>query len=231
MFVGHLAVALASKRAVPRVPLGTLVAASYWLDLLWPLFLLTGLERVRIDPQATAFTPLAFDHYPWSHSLAMALAWGALLGGITALRLRTGRAGLLVAAVVVSHWALDVMTHRPDLPLWPGGPEVGLGLWHSVPGTLVVEGALFAGGVLAYQRMFRADNARGRWAFRGLVALTAVIWLSGPWSPPPPGATAVATVGLAMWLFPPWASWIERHRRPRPSGSPPPYYMSPTDRP
>ena len=80
MFVGHLAVALGAKRAAPRVPLAVLVAAAFALDLLWPLMLLAGIESVRIDPGNTAFTPLAFDHYPWSHSLATVLGGASWAG-------------------------------------------------------------------------------------------------------------------------------------------------------
>jgi membrane-bound metal-dependent hydrolase YbcI (DUF457 family) len=212
MFVGHLAVALGAKRAAPGVPLGTLVAATFGLDLLWPLFLLAGIERVRVDPGNTDMTPLAFEHYPWSHSLAMALVWGAAFGALVARRQGTAAAGMLVGIVVISHWFLDFVTHRPDLPLWPGGPLVGLGLWHSVPGTLFVEGTLFIVAIGLYRRAFRPRTPAGRWSFWSLVGLTGVIWLSGPWAPPPPGPTAVALVGLAVWLFPVWATWIERHR-------------------
>lgn len=142
----------------------------------------------------------------------MALVWVLVFGGLAAVRLKAVGAGVLVGAVVVSHWVLDFVTHRPDLPLWPGGPEVGLGLWHSVPGTLIVEGALFVVAIELYRRAFRPRDAIGRWSFRGLIGLTGVIWVSGPWAPPPPSATAIAAVGLAMWLFPIWAMWIERHR-------------------
>jgi membrane-bound metal-dependent hydrolase YbcI (DUF457 family) len=212
MFVGHLAVALGAKRAAPRVPLAALVAATYGLDLLWPMFLLAGLERVRIDAGNTAFTPLAFDHYPWTHSLLMAAVWSSLAGLAASSWLRSRCAGLIVGATVVSHWLLDFVTHRPDLPLWPGGPKAGLSLWQSVAGTLVVEGVLLAAGVALYRRRFSARDATGRWAFWGLVGFTGVIWLSGPWAAPPPSASAVAAVALALWLFPVWAAWIERHR-------------------
>ncbi len=92
MFVGHFAVALGAKRAAPRIPLGLLVAAAIALDLIWPLLLLAGVETVRIDPGNTAFTPLAFDHYPWSHSLVMALVWGGLTAAIAFPRLRSAAA-------------------------------------------------------------------------------------------------------------------------------------------
>jgi hypothetical protein len=104
---------------------------------------------------------------------------------------------------------LDVVTHRPDLPVWPAGPEVGLGLWHSVPATLLVEGTLFAAAVALYVRTAPPPSRRGRLALWSLVAFTTAIWLSGPFSPPPPGVTAVAVVGLALWLLPLWARAID----------------------
>ena len=118
MFVGHLAVSFGAKAVEPKAPLGALVAASFALDLLWPLLLLTGLEVVQVAPGNTAFTPLAFESYPWSHSLLMALVWGVAGGGVTYVALKTPRAAALVGMVVVSHWVLDFVTHRPDLPLW-----------------------------------------------------------------------------------------------------------------
>lgn len=212
MFVGHLAVALGAKRAAPEVPLAVLVAAAFALDLLWPLMLLAGIEWVRIEPGNTAFTPLAFDHYPWSHSLATVLGWSVACGALAMTRLKTLHAGVVVGALVASHWLLDVLVHRPDLPLWPGGPLVGLGLWYSIPATFLVEGTLLVSGVVLYRRAHPARDAAGRWAFVALIALVGVIWISGPFAPPPPSALAVALVGLSMWVFPFWVAWIDRHR-------------------
>jgi membrane-bound metal-dependent hydrolase YbcI (DUF457 family) len=213
MFVGHLGVAFGAKAVAPRIPLGWLVAASYGLDLLWTVFLIIGAERVRVDPGNTLFTPLAFDHYPWSHSLAMAIVWGALATLVASFFLKS-RATTVVGFVVVSHWLLDFITHRPDLPLWPAGPLVGIGLWNSIVGTLLVEGLLFAIAIAAYCRAVPARDRLGRWALVALITFTGVIWVSGPFSPPPPNASMVGTVAFAMWLFPLWATWIERHRHP-----------------
>jgi membrane-bound metal-dependent hydrolase YbcI (DUF457 family) len=215
MFVGHLAAALAATRVERRAPLGALVGAAFGLDLIWPMLLLAGVETVRIDPGNTAFTPLAFDSYPWSHSLSMAIVWSIVVGRVAAAALKHARAGLIIGLTVLSHWVLDFLTHRPDLPLWPGGPKVGLGLWNSIPLTLIVEGSLFAACVALYLRATRPRDGVGKWAFRALVLLTTAIWISGPFSPAPPGVTAVAVVGLALWLLPPWAAWIERHRATR----------------
>jgi hypothetical protein len=190
-----------------------LVAAAFALDLLWPVLLLIGLERVVVDPGITAFTPLRFESYPWSHSLLLAAVWGVVVG----LSARRDRAGAFtLGALVVSHWVLDFVTHRPDLPLWPGGPLAGLGLWNSVPWTFAAEGALLVAGLAVYLRATRARGRAGVWGLWSLVALCTLIWASGPFSPPPPNATAIAIVGLAMWLFPLWGTWIDRGREMRP---------------
>ena len=212
MFIGHLAVALGVKKAAPRMPLGLLVGGAFGLDLLWPIFLAAGVESVRIDPGNTAFTPLAFDSYPWSHSLLLAVFWSLVAGALVGLSWKNVTAGFLMGMVVASHWLLDWVTHRPDLPLWPGGPEVGLGLWNSIPATILVEGGLFVAAIELYRRAYRPIDSIGRWTFRALIALTAAIWISGPWSAPPPAPGAVAIVGLAMWLFPLWGRWIDAHR-------------------
>ena len=167
---------------------------------------------MRIAPGITAFTPLDFEHYPWSHSLVMTIVWGAIAGAIAFVFMKNVRAAIVIGAVVISHWVLDLVTHRPDLPISLGGPKVGLGLWNSIPGTLVVEGGLFVVAVALYVRSAKPRDAVGRWALWGLVALTGTIWVTQPWSPPPPSSTAVASVALAVWLFPFWALWIERHR-------------------
>ena len=212
MFVGHLAVSLGAKAVEPKAPLSVLVAASLGLDLLWPGFLLAGIETVAVAPGNTAFTPLVFESYPWSHSLLMAVVWGSVAWALTRWVTKSRRVSFLVGAVVVSHWALDFVTHRPDLPLWPSGPKLGLGLWSSVAATILVEGGLFLAAIWVYLRRLKPRDAVGRWAFWGLVMFTGAIWITQPWSPPPPGPHAVAAVGLAMWVFPLWASWIDRHR-------------------
>jgi membrane-bound metal-dependent hydrolase YbcI (DUF457 family) len=210
MFAGHLAVALGAKRAAPDMPLGAFVAASFGLDLLWPVLLLAGVERVRIDAGNTAFTPLMFEHYPWSHSLLLAAVWAGVVSVATAAATRNRRGALVVGLTLLSHWFLDAVVHRPDLPVWPGGPTAGLGLWHSIPGTLLVEGALYVAAIALYLRSFAFRDTRARWAFWSLIGLVGVIWISGPWAPPPPAERAVAVVALAMWLFPPGAHLIDR---------------------
>jgi hypothetical protein len=206
MFIGHHAAAFAAKPFAPRVGLGTLFAAAMLADLVWPILLLLGFEHVRIAPGITAFTPLDFYDYPITHSLVAALGWAI------AFALIVRRHPLVVGAVVLSHWVLDFVTHRPDLPLWPGGPKVGLGLWHSIPATIAVEVPLFILGLALYLRATRTRDRTGSIALWALVLFLAVVYVGNFTSPPPPSAAAIGWVGLAQWLFVPWGWWIDHHR-------------------
>jgi membrane-bound metal-dependent hydrolase YbcI (DUF457 family) len=212
MFIGHNAVGFASKRAAPRVSLGWLMAAPMLLDLIWPLMLIAGVEHMRIDPGNTRFTPLDFYDYPWTHSLLMACAWGVLFAGAYVMRQRDRRGGIVLFAGVVSHWLLDFFTHRADMPLWPGGPKVGLGLWHFPAATIVVEVLLFVAGIVLYMRATRARDRIGSIGFASFVAFLLVVYAVNIGSPPPPSANAVAWAALATWLFPLWAWWFDAHR-------------------
>jgi len=213
MFIGHFAVALAGKRVAPRVPFTALLLAPILLDGLWPIFLLLGWERVRIDPGNTPMTPLDFQHYPWSHSLLMVLVWSALFALVYLTLSRDRRGAMWLGAAVTSHWVLDWTTHRPDLPLWPGGPKAGLGLWYSPVGTIVVEVAMFLVGLWLYLRATRPRGWTGRLSLGSLVVVLGGLYLANL-QPLPAGATerAIAHVGLVGWLFVPWAWWIERTR-------------------
>jgi membrane-bound metal-dependent hydrolase YbcI (DUF457 family) len=213
VFIGHFAVGFASRRATPAPSLGWLVAAPLFLDLIWPIFVLLGWERVRVEPGNTRFTPLAFEYYPWSHSLAMAVVWGLVLGGLYWTRRRDRAGAAVIGGLVVSHWVLDWITHRPDLPLWPGGElRVGLGLWNAPAATFIIESLLFAGGVWLYASGTTARDRAGRWGWIALVVTVSAIYVMNVLSPPPPSPQAVASVTLAMWLFPVWAWWADRHR-------------------
>jgi hypothetical protein len=216
MFIGHFAVAFASKSAAPRASLGLLVAAVSLLDLLWPVLVLAGLEVVRIDPGNTEVTPLDFVSYPYSHSLAFVALWALIFAGLYYSRTRYVRGAAMIGAGVVSHWVLDVLSHRPDMPLFPGSAKIGFGLWNSLAATVLVEGAAFAAGVWLYARGTRARDAVGRWAWWGLVAVLGIIYAGNLAGSPPPSSTAVAALALAAWIFPVWAWWVDRHRTASP---------------
>ncbi|MEP0548893.1 MAG: hypothetical protein ABJF88_18305 [Rhodothermales bacterium] len=210
MFIGHLAVALGAKSIDRQVPLPLLIGASFGIDLLWPIFILIGIETVEIDPGNTAFTPLYFVSYPWSHSLLTVLGWSLLLGLIARGMGLSSKSAILVGGLVTSHWVLDWLTHRPDLPLWPGGKVTGLGLWNSIPATMIVEGSMLVLGAILFFRTVKPNGWKGWIAISSLLLLVVAIWASQPFSPPPPSSEAIAIVGLTTFLLPLWGLWIEK---------------------
>ena len=216
MFIGHFALGLGAKRFVPAVSLGTLFLAVQFADLLWPTLVLLGIEHVKIAPGITAVTPLDFVSYPYSHSLVMLTLWGALFGGVYFLANRKRRvAALMLAVLVLSHWLLDFATHRPDMPLTIGGDQrLGLGLWHSLPATIIIEGGLFLSGIYLYVNATKATDRIGTFAFWGLTGFLTLTYLGNLFGPPPPSAIAVAWSAEALWLIVIWGYWIDKHRRP-----------------
>lgn len=216
MFIGHYAAAFAAKRFAPRPSLGWLFAACQLPDLLWPIFVLAGVEHLSIDAGNTAFTPLSFDHYPWSHSLLMVAVWGALLGGMYLVLRRDVRGAVVIEALVMSHWLLDFLTHRPDLPLAPGSPaRLGLGLWNNIPATMALETLFYAGAVSLYAMVTTPLDRAGRAGLWVLVAFLLGTYLANAFGPPPPNPTMVAASALALWILVPIAAWVDRHRSDR----------------
>lgn len=216
MFIGHFAVGFASRRWAPRTPLVLLMLAPLLADVLWPVFILAGLETARIVPGPNPFLVLQLDDFPWSHSLLMDAVWAVLLGSLAARGPDGRRAGVVVAIGVLSHWVLDFVTHRPDMPLWPGSAEYGLMLWRSVAGTMIVEGAMFIVGVAVYVGATRARGTVGHvalWTFVALLVFGYVSQLAG--APPPPSLTAVGLMALAMTAISlAWMVWMDHAREP-----------------
>lgn len=204
MFLGHYGVALALKRAEPKVSLGTLFLATELLDLLWGAFILLGWEHARIGPGLTPVNPLEFTDYPISHSLLGALAW-AVAGAVayyswpTRDTSRHWQASALVGVAVLSHWPLDLVVHLPDLTLAGAGtPALGLGLWRSIPGTLAVEFLTLLAGTVAYVTS-RSHRHPLRPVRLGLVLIILVgTYLASLFGPPPPDLRTVAVSGIAF---------------------------------
>jgi membrane-bound metal-dependent hydrolase YbcI (DUF457 family) len=212
VFLGHFGVALAAKKAAPKTSLGTLFLAAQFADMLWPVFLLLGWEQVRIAPGITRVTPLDFVSYPYSHSLAAQLIWGVAFGLVYFAIWRDGRAAAILAACVPSHWLLDYVTHRPDMPLFPGSARYGLGLWNSLPGTLTAELGIYGAGVALYLGATRAKDRTGVYALWSLLTLLFVLYFASTFGPPPPSEHLLAMSAIAIWLTVPWAAWADRHR-------------------
>jgi hypothetical protein len=217
VFLGHFAVGLAAKRAAPRVPVTALLFAAMFLDVLWPIFLWLGVEQVRIDPGNTAFTPLDFVSYPYSHSLVMALAWSVLFA-VSYRGLTRDRAGAVwIGICVLSHWVLDALTHRADLPLVPwGGPKVGLGLWNSVTTTAATEIVMTIAGLLLYLSATRARGWMGSLSLWSLVGVLAFFYMGTVRGDVPPSVEAIKfMMTLLIVVMLAWFIWIDRTRESR----------------
>lgn len=213
MFLGHIGVALAAKKVAPRVCLGTTIFAACFLDILWPVFVLAGLETVEITPGITRVTPLDFTHYPWSHSLVAAIGWGALFSAVHFVFRRNARSAMWLGGLVVSHWILDWIAHRPDLPIFPGeAARHGLGLWNSLPATIAVEALVFGAGLYIYVSATRARDRAGGAAFWGLIAFLVACYGAAVFGPPPPSVRVLAVSSLSLLLLVAWAAWADRHR-------------------
>jgi hypothetical protein len=212
MFIGHFGLGFAAKRVAPGISLAVLFAAAQLADLMWPILVALGIEEVRIDPGNTKFTPLDFVSYPYSHSLLLLLVWGFLFGIFYSLRSTETLALPLLWGLVVSHWILDFFTHRPDMPLNPGGREVGLGLWNSVPATLTIELAMYSLGVWIYARSTRARDKKGRWGFVALATFLPVAYLANLAGPPPSVPALYLSVMIAGVLLLWWSWWADNHR-------------------
>lgn len=215
MFIGHFAVGFAAKKFAPRTTLAALIAAPLLADLLWPFFLLLGWEEVKIDPGSTQFTPMDFVSYPWSHSLLMLAVWATAFAAVYYSFSRYAMGACVLWIGVVSHWVLDWITHRPDMPLYQNGPRYGLGLWNSIAGTMTVEICMLAIGVWLYVRTTRAKDKIGRYAFLSYVVLLLVLYAGDRYSTPPDNTAEIAWAGIfAGIVLIPWAWWFDRHRSP-----------------
>lgn len=213
MFIGHFGVGLGLKRMAPRVSVAMLIAATVWADLLWVIFLLLGWEHARVSVGDTRWTPLELYDYPWSHSLVFLALWGAALALVYRVyRSDTGGA-IAIWIGVMSHWVLDWITHRPDMPLYPSGPKLGLSLWNSISGTLLVEVPLFVLGVGLYAWCTKARDRVGRYAFWAYVIFLFLLYVGDRFSAPPEDMREVAVTGLiATLVLLVWPWWFDRHR-------------------
>lgn len=223
MFIGHFGVALAAKKIAPRTSLGTLVMAAQFVDLLWPIFLLLGIEHVVIAPGATAVTPLDFISYPFSHSMLAVFGWACLFSGIYQIVRHDARGAVCLWFVVFSHWILDALTHRPDLQLYPDSSTyVGLGLWNSRFWTVLIEGAIFFLAARRYTKFTRPRDWIGTFAYRSFIVTLTLTYVLNLFGPPPPSVKALEISAFGIWLFVAWAYWLDRHRAPVPRPQPPP---------
>ncbi len=212
MFIGHYGVGLAAKNPSPAISLATIFLAAQWLDLIWPILLLLNIEHVTIHAGDTRVSPLEFDYYPFSHSLLFVILWGLVLGVIYYLVKGNKKNSLIIGLLVISHWVLDLIVHRPDLPILPNGPDIGFGLWSSIAGTMIVEGGIYVMGCAVYLRCTKAKDLTGKIGLWALLIFLPVVYILNLFGPPPPNENAIKFSGLSLWILVLWAYWVDRHR-------------------
>jgi hypothetical protein len=220
MFVGHFAVAFIAKRTEARLSLGTCVLAATLADILWPIFMIAGLEQVQFKPGMGAANYFVASNIALSHSLLMDSLWGALFASTYFLFQRNIRGTWVLFAAVVSHWLLDVIAHRPDMLLAPDAHRYfGLGLWVSIPATLVVEGGLWLAGVILYVRITRAKSWAGIYPFWIAIALFTLFWYQNIAGPPPANPRSAPISSLIFFsLAVVWGYWMNSLRPVKSSG-------------
>ncbi len=217
MFIGHFALAFGAKKFAPQVSLGILFLACQLADIIWPNLVLLGIEALEVEPGITVMTPLNFVHYPYSHSLIALLLWGAIFAALYALLRRSGtKAAIVIGMLVLSHWVLDVLTHRPDMPISLADSSViGFGLWNFPVFAIPLELILFGVGIWLYLRHTRPLDRQGSLGFWALTLFLLVVYAANLLGPPPPSSAAVAWSAQALWLVIAWGFWVDHHREPR----------------
>ena len=214
MLVGHFAVGMAAKRVAPAVSLGTFVLASMLADLLWCIFMIAGIEHVQIKQgMGAANYPDASD-IAMSHSLLMDALWGGLLAAAWFVRRRSPLGAWVLYGAVLSHWLLDWISHRPDMPLAPGVRRFfGLGLWTSIPATVAIEGGFWLLAIVLYARATHPKNRAGVYAYWSVIALLTLAWYNNIAGPPPRDPhTAPFASFILFSLAVAWAYWMNRVR-------------------
>lgn len=219
MVIGHFGIAFGAKKYAPQVSLGILFLAAQLADAITPPLVLLGIERLEVAPGITAMMPLDLIHYPYSHSLVALSLWSALFAMAFMVLTRSGvKIAFTVAILAVSHWFLDVLMHRPDVPITLAGEtRLGLGLWNHPLIAVPLELLLFAAGVWFYVRETKPLNRPGNVGLWTLVVALLLTYGAVHFGPPLPSATAVAWFGqIALWVFIFWGFWVDRQRERRP---------------
>ena len=215
MYIGHFAPAFAAAAASPEAPrLGTLFVAAQLVDLAFFGFAVAGIEHMRVVPGITAMNPMDLYHMPYTHSLLGTALWGLGLGLIVWAALRSLAAGMLTALVVVSHWFVDLLVHRPDLTLAGEPPRLGLGLWDWPVVAIPLELALTGAAFWLYLRSTRGPVGPPLILLAAMLAFQAINWFG-----PQPTAYGIELPLVALFSYAVmialarWVGTTRRHRR------------------
>jgi len=215
MFVGHYGVSFAAKSIEKRIPLWLLFIAVQFVDVLWAVFILMGVEKVRITPGITASNPLDLYYMPYTHSLVAAVLWSGL-GFVWYKIIYKGAnfAAFLVAVAIFSHWVLDLTVHRPDLPLYDDKYKLGFGLWNFPALAFALEAILLFGGILLYLQSSKAVSLAGKFGVPvfGIVLLIvqAIVFFGAP---PTSSSSTALTALFSYLLFAGIAYYLETKRQ------------------
>lgn len=208
MFIGHLGLAFVGKKIKNPPSLAIMFVAVQLLDLLWPILVLLGIETFTIEPGNTVLTPLNFTFYPYSHSLLMSVVWSILFSIIYYVFTKNRNNSIFLGLLVFSHWVLDFITHRPDLPLSPfSNIKLGLGLWNSPILEIILETGIFLIGIFIYVKHVTIKRKMAFWL---LVIFFLLVHFLNLFGPPPPSTIAVAWSANLMWIIVLWAWWLEK---------------------
>lgn len=214
MFIGHYGPSFVAKRVDPTIPLWVLVLSAHLMDVFWTIFVILGIERMRIVPGYTRTNPLDLYYQPYTHGLPGACAWALAAAIIYRVLTRNTRAAAIVGATVLSHWLLDLIVHPRDLPLWDDRDKVGLGLWNYPIPSLTLECVLLFGGTLALLATNRSrPRGRLRW-LAPICVLMFVLQVSLFVLPTPPSPDALVSRLLVFYVvLTATAFWIDRGHR------------------
>ena len=202
MFVGHYGVSLAARaRLGTRVPLWVWFIAVQWMDVVWSVLVLLGVEKLHIVPGFTEANALDLYYMPYTHGLPGSILVSLALGIIVASFVSRDRVKicLMIAAASFSHWVLDLIVHTPDLPLYDNSAKVGLGLWRHVIFSFPLELIVLGLGAWIYARSVTFASAKGRYVFWGFVVFLAAMQVYANFGPPPSSPEAMAVIALAFY--------------------------------
>lgn len=219
MFVGHYGVSFGARAFGKSIPLWILFLAVQLLDVFWSIFVLLGIEKVRIIPGITAVNPLDLYYMPYTHGLITALAW-SLLAAVAYRIFRAAdgwRAAWIVGAAVFSHWILDLLVHRADLPLAGNRFKVGLGLWNYPVLASALEIAFLFAGMCLYWRATKPPTRLARYGMPAFALVMLAVQGAVFFGPPPTSDRAAASTALVLYaVFAGTAGWLERPLLPPP---------------
>ena len=214
MYIGHFAPALAARAASPDAPrLGTLFVAAQLVDLAFFTFALVGVENMRVVPGITAINPMDLYDMPYTHSLVGTSVWAIGLGIVVWWWLRSSAAAAWAAMVVLSHWLLDLIVHRPDLTIAGTPPKLGLGLWNYPAIEMPLELGLVALSFWFYLSRTRGPVGPALILLAVMLAFQAINWFG-----PQPTEYSIAMPLTALFSYAmliALAHWVGTTRRHR----------------